>query len=120
MSIYLDHNATSPLHPEVLEAMMPYLREPVANASSLHSAGRMARSAIEELAALEIEHKHHHLEPLRVVFEARLKAIASLALNAVRVSMAMSNSLQDINALANKLEDLVNKLPAIIRPAAAV
>ena len=47
MSVYFDHNASSPLHPEVLEAMMPYLREGAANASSLHSAGRLARSAIE-------------------------------------------------------------------------
>ncbi|MDH5355082.1 MAG: cysteine desulfurase [Gammaproteobacteria bacterium] len=51
MSVYFDHNATSPLHPEVLEAMMPYLRNPVANASSLHSAGRLARSAIETARA---------------------------------------------------------------------
>ena len=47
MPVYFDHNATSPLHPEVLDAMLPYLREPAANASSLHSAGRLARSAIE-------------------------------------------------------------------------
>lgn len=51
MSIYLDHNATSSLHPEVLEAMLPYLSNPVGNASSLHSAGRMARSAIETARA---------------------------------------------------------------------
>ncbi len=48
MSTYLDHNATSPLHAEVLEAMLPFLKEPVANASSLHAPGRMARSAIEQ------------------------------------------------------------------------
>lgn len=51
MSIYLDHNATSSLHPEVLEAMLPYLNNPVGNASSLHSAGRVARSAIETARA---------------------------------------------------------------------
>ena len=51
MSIYLDHNATSPLHPRVLDAMLPYLQETVGNASSLHSAGRMARSAIESARA---------------------------------------------------------------------
>lgn len=51
MSVYFDHNATSPLHPEVLEAMMPYLQNPVANASSLHSAGRLARSAVETARA---------------------------------------------------------------------
>ena len=48
MNGYFDHNATSPLHPQVLDAMMPYLCGPVANASSLHSAGRLARSAIEQ------------------------------------------------------------------------
>ncbi len=51
MSIYLDHNATSSLHPEVLEAMLPFLNNPVGNASSLHSAGRMARSVIETARA---------------------------------------------------------------------
>lgn len=51
MSIYLDHNATSPMHPEVIEAMMPFLRNPVGNPSSLHSFGRMARSAVESARA---------------------------------------------------------------------
>ncbi len=51
MSIYLDYNATSPLHPEVLEAMMPFLQNPVGNPSSLHSYGRMARSAVESARA---------------------------------------------------------------------
>ena len=47
MHSYFDHNATSALHPEVLEEMMPYLTNPAANASSLHSPGRLVRSAIE-------------------------------------------------------------------------
>jgi cysteine desulfurase len=47
MQTYFDHNATSHLHPEVVEAILPYLKNPVANASSLHSSGRLARSAIE-------------------------------------------------------------------------
>ena len=253
MSVYFNHNASSPLHAEVLEAMMPHLREGAANASSLHSAGRLARSAIEtargqvvgklpvdmkalgldaltlsghklqgpqgigvlavkqkprqvlisggaqekyrragtenvamivglgkaaQIAALEIEHKRYHLEQLRTVFETRLLtipgavifgqavdrlpnttyfsipyyhgetllmeldksglALASgsachsavtqashvleamgvdeqLSLNAVRVSLGMSNALQEVDALATKLEALVNKLPAIIR-----
>jgi cysteine desulfurase len=42
----------------------------------------------------------------------------SLALNAIRVSFGMSNSLQDVEALFTKLQDLVNKLPAVIRQAA--
>ncbi len=45
--IYLDHAATSPLRPEVLKAMLPFLRESFGNPSSLHAHGRTARAAIE-------------------------------------------------------------------------
>jgi len=45
--IYFDHNATTPLDPRVLEAMLPYLRGAYGNASSVHRYGRAARAAIE-------------------------------------------------------------------------
>ena len=45
--IYLDHNATTPLHPLVLEAMLPYLKDAYGNASSIHAKGREAREAVE-------------------------------------------------------------------------
>jgi cysteine desulfurase len=48
MTIYLDYNATTPLAPAVLEAMLPYLTENFANASSVHSPGQHARAAIDE------------------------------------------------------------------------
>ncbi len=48
MAVYFDHNATTPLAPEVLEAMLPYLQGPYANASSLHRLGRAARDAVEQ------------------------------------------------------------------------
>ena len=47
MPVYLDLNATSPMHPEVADAIMPFLKNPPCNPSSLHSFGRMARSAVE-------------------------------------------------------------------------
>lgn len=47
-SIYLDHNATSPVHPEVIEAMRQCYHKYFGNASSPHSVGRRARSAIDE------------------------------------------------------------------------
>ena len=45
--IYLDHNATTPLHPDVLEAMIPYLTHQFGNGSSIHAYGREARNAID-------------------------------------------------------------------------
>jgi cysteine desulfurase len=48
MAIYLDHAATSPLRPEVLEAMLPYLTEHHGNPSSIHASGRRARQGLDE------------------------------------------------------------------------
>jgi cysteine desulfurase len=45
--IYLDHNATTPLVPEVVDAMLPHLREHFGNPSSGHVYGRRAREAVE-------------------------------------------------------------------------
>jgi cysteine desulfurase len=54
--IYLDHNATTPIHPDVVEAMLPYLREHFGNPSSGHVYGQRARRAVdrarEQVAAL--------------------------------------------------------------------
>lgn len=46
--IYLDHNATTPLDPRVLEAMLPVLQEGFGNPSSLHWFGQRARAALDE------------------------------------------------------------------------
>jgi cysteine desulfurase len=45
--IYLDYNATTPLLPEVIDAMLPYLRQHFGNPSSRHLYGRRAHEAIE-------------------------------------------------------------------------
>lgn len=45
--VYLDNAATTPMHPEVLEAMLPYMTERFGNPSAIHSFGRETRSAIE-------------------------------------------------------------------------
>jgi len=45
--VYLDHNATTPLNPAVLDAMLPWLESQFGNASSRHEYGRAARQAID-------------------------------------------------------------------------
>jgi cysteine desulfurase len=45
--IYLDHNASTPVHPEVVEAMLPYFSERFGNPSSVHGFGREAREGLE-------------------------------------------------------------------------
>ena len=54
--VYLDHSATTPADPRVVEAMLPYLMEKFGNASSVHYFGQEARAAVDrarrEVAAL--------------------------------------------------------------------
>ena len=45
--VYLDHNASTGVHPEVLQAMLPYFSERFGNASSVHAFGREAREGLE-------------------------------------------------------------------------
>jgi cysteine desulfurase len=45
--IYLDHNATTPVHPAVVEAMLPFLREHFGNPSSGHIYGQRAKRAVD-------------------------------------------------------------------------
>ena len=45
--IYLDHNASTPVHPEVLAEMLPYFSELYGNASSIHAFGRAAREGMD-------------------------------------------------------------------------
>jgi cysteine desulfurase len=64
--VYMDANATTPLLPEVLEAMQPYFIERFGNASSVHTFGQRARGAVEQarmsVAALL------HCRPAEIVF----------------------------------------------------
>jgi cysteine desulfurase len=81
MAIYLDHAATTPLHPEVLEAMLPYLTEHHGNPSSIHTSGRRARQGLdearEEIAALI------GAKPREIVFTASGTEADNLAVKGV-------------------------------------
>lgn len=80
-SMYLDHNATTPLDPAVLEAMLPYLQGRCGNPSSVHQAGRAARAAVDEareqVAALV------GVQPSQVIFTAGGTEANNLALKGI-------------------------------------
>src|SRR6058998_679257 len=45
--VYLDHNASTPVHPDVVAEMMPYFQDVFGNPSSVHGFGRAARDAVD-------------------------------------------------------------------------
>ncbi len=66
--VYCDANATTPLAPEVMEAMRPYLMEDFGNASSIHLQGQRARKAVD--AARETLAAFFHCREAEVVFNS--------------------------------------------------
>jgi cysteine desulfurase len=64
--VYLDHNASTPVHPEVLTEMLPYFSEIYGNPSSIHGFGRAAREGLD--LARERVAKFLHVSPQEIVF----------------------------------------------------
>lgn len=99
--IYFDHNATTPIDPRVVDAMLPYLQGLYGNPSSLHRLGRIARSAIdtarEQIAGLI------DASPAEIIFtsggtEANALALRTLGRRRYLISAIEHPSLTD-NAL---------------------
>ena len=78
VTVYLDHNATTPVADAVLEAMLPYLGRQYGNPSSRHTLGREARAALdrarEQVAALV------NAQPSQIVFTSGATEANNLAL----------------------------------------
>jgi cysteine desulfurase len=79
--VYLDHAATTPLAPEVLEEMKPYLTEHYGNASSVHQLGRRARVTLED--ARERVANCLGAEPSEIVFTSGGTESNNLAIKGV-------------------------------------
>lgn len=77
-TIYLDHAATTPVHPDVVAAMVPYFQEHFGNPSSIHGFGRKVRLAIED--ARETVARALGTEPSRIVFTSGGTEADNLAL----------------------------------------
>ena len=66
--VYMDANATTPLLPEVMEAMRPYWMEHFGNASSIHQHGQRARTGVDQ--ARDILAEFFGCHPAEVVFNS--------------------------------------------------
>jgi cysteine desulfurase len=80
-TVYLDHAATTPLRPEALDAMLPYLTEEYGNPSSTHGPGRRARLALDE--ARESVAQDLGADPREIVFTSGGTEAINLAIKGV-------------------------------------
>jgi cysteine desulfurase len=83
--VYLDHNATTPVHPEVLVTMTAFYREKFGNPSSIHWAGRWVKGAVEkarEKVALLV-----NCEPVEVVFTSGGTEADNMAIKGVTAAL---------------------------------
>lgn len=79
--IYMDHNATTPVHPDVMEAMLPFFNEHFGNPSSIHWAGREVKKGIE--TARESVASFLKCDPKEIVFTAGGSESDNLAIKGV-------------------------------------
>lgn len=81
MRVYLDYNATTPVHPEVVQAMLPYFSERFGNASSIHAFGREAKEALE--GSREAIARYLGVSPEEIVFTSGGTEADNLAIKGV-------------------------------------
>jgi cysteine desulfurase len=103
--VYLDHNATTPLHPAVLAAMLPWLESHFGNPSSRHEYGRAARQAIDEARQQIAAAVNSH--PTEVVFTSGGSEANNLFLKGAAASL--KPGLLAVSAIEH---------PCILKPAA--
>ncbi|PEB53476.1 cysteine desulfurase NifS [Bacillus pseudomycoides] len=96
--IYLDHAATSKLHPEVVEKMIPYMTETFGNPSSIHFYGRQARHAVDE--ARRVCARSINANPNEIIFTSGGTEADNLAL----LGVARANRHKGNHIITTKIE----------------
>ncbi|WP_139490356.1 cysteine desulfurase family protein [Brevibacillus dissolubilis] len=96
--VYLDHAATTPIHPQVAQAMLPYLTEVYGNPSSIHSFGRQARQALE--SAREEIADFLGADPKQVVFTSGGTEADNMAI----IGVAMANRHKGNHVITSQVE----------------
>jgi len=98
--VYLDYAATTPLDPQVLEAMLPYLKEKYGNPSSIHSFGQESRAAVDQ--AREQVAKLLNCQPPEIIFTSCATEANNLALKGITESQC-----QSVKETAGKVPHLI-------------
>jgi cysteine desulfurase len=108
--IYLDHSATTPVDPSVLESMLPYFKENFGNASSLHTFGQNASAGVEN--SRESIAKFLHCSPDEIYFTSGATESNNM------VMFGVTKALQRRNANLEKLHIIVSQIEhsAILEP----
>jgi cysteine desulfurase len=83
-TVYLDHNATTPVDPQVLDAILPFYKDEYGNASSIYSKGKTARIAVER--ARGIISSALCTEPVDIIFVSGGTEANNLAIKGVAYS----------------------------------
>ncbi|HLU10137.1 MAG TPA: aminotransferase class V-fold PLP-dependent enzyme, partial [Oceanobacillus sp.] len=110
--VYLDHSATTPTDPRVVDAMLPYFTEHYGNPASAHGFGRKAEQAVED--ARETIARLLNCKPSEIVFtsggtESDNLAIRGAALTARQTGRAnhLVTTSVEHNAVGKTVEQLV-------------
>lgn len=83
--VFFDHNSTTALRPEVLEAMLPFMTEQHGNATSRHNFGRTARAAVERAREQVADAVNAH--PTQIVFTASGTEANNFAIHGITSSL---------------------------------
>lgn len=89
MSVYLDNAATTPIAPEVVEAMLPVLKEGFGNPSSAHNYGRKSKALIE--TSRRSIAKHLNCLPSEIIFTSGGTEADNMALNSAVNQMGVTH-----------------------------
>lgn len=110
MNVYFDNAATTPLDPEVLDAMLPYMKEKHGNPSSIHSYGRETRAAIDNARRSIADHLG--VSPGEIFFTSGATEANNMALRSGADSLGLKNIISskvEHHAVIHTLEYLESK-----------
>ena len=110
MNVYLDNAATTPIAPEVVDAMIPVLREGFGNPSSTHSYGRKSKALIE--TSRRTVAKHLNCQPSEIIFTSGGTEADNLVLRSAVKDLGVKEIISskiEHHAVLHTLDELQNE-----------